>query len=263
MEWLYLIVFFIFGAVMGSFYHVVATRLSNDESIIYPASHCPKCNHKLSWYENIPVMSYLFLRGRCKECHSSIPLSYLIVEIVTGLLFAVSFHCFHFSYNQIISLIFISTMIIVIVSDIEYMIILDEVLIAGALLIIITFLIVLIMEDGIYIGILELILAHIVPGVGAFLAMYALKLFGDRAFRKESLGGGDIKLMFLFGLVLGFPLAICTIFLATFIAFPIALIVMFTNRENIIPFGPFLSMSAILILISKVDFSRIVDFLIK
>lgn len=263
MEWLYLIVFFIFGTVMGSFYHVVATRLSNDESIIYPASHCPKCNHRLRWYENIPIISYLFLRGKCSSCHSKIPISYLIVELVTGLLFAVSFHCFHFSYNQIISLIFISTMIIVIVSDIEYMIILDEVLIAGSVLIIITYLVFFIMESGLKLGVLELLLAHIVPGVGAFLAMYALKLFGDKAFKKESLGGGDIKLMFLFGLVLGFPLAICTIFLATFIAFPIAIIVMFTNRENIIPFGPFLSMAAILILISKVDFSGIVDFLIK
>ena len=82
-------------------------------------------------------------------------------------------------------------------------------------------------------------------------------------FKKESLGGGDIKLMFLFGLVIGYPLAICTIFLATFIAFPIAIIIYFTDKENIIPFGPFLSMAAILILISKINFTDILNFLVK
>ena len=133
---------------MGSFYHVVATRLSNDESIISPPSHCPKCNHRLKWYENIPIISYIILRGKCSKCHSKIPLSYLVVEVVTGLLFAVSYHCFHFEYTQLISLIFISGLIIVIVSDIEYMIILDEVLTVSSLLIIITYTIFLIIENG-------------------------------------------------------------------------------------------------------------------
>ena len=263
MEVLFYIIFFIFGCIMGSFYHVVATRLSNDESIISPPSHCPKCNHRLKWYENIPIISYIILRGKCSKCHSKIPLSYLVVEVVTGLLFAVSYHCFHFEYTQLISLIFISGLIIVIVSDIEYMIILDEVLTVSSLLIIITYTIFLIIENGLYSGISELMVHHIYPGIGAFATMYALKLFGDKVFKKESLGGGDIKLMFLFGLVLGFPLAICTIFLATFIAFPIALFIMFTDKENIIPFGPFLSMSAILILISKIEFIDIINFLIK
>ena len=263
MDLLFYVVFFIFGCVMGSFYHVVATRLSNDESIVYPGSHCPKCNYKLKWYENIPIISYLMLRGKCSNCHSKIPISYLIVEIVTGLLFSVSYHCFHFDYIQIVSLIFISSLIIVIVSDIEYMIILDEVLVVATLLIIVVYFVFLILENGFFLGVSELMLKHIYPGIGAFLAMYALKMFGDKVFKKESLGGGDIKLMFLFGLVLGFSLAVCTIFLATFIAFPIALIIMFTDKENIIPFGPFLSMSAMLIWISKVEFVEILNFLIK
>ena len=84
---------------------------------------------------------------------------------------------------------------------------------------------------------------------------------GDKIFRKESLGGGDIKLLFLFGLVLGYAMSICTIFLATFIAFPIALLLLFSNRENIIPFGPFLSMAAILILISGINFQDIIVFM--
>lgn len=246
--------FFIIGAVMGSFFHVVATRLSNDESIVFPGSHCPKCNHYLKWYENIPIFSYLLLKGRCSKCHSKIPLSYLVVEIITGLLYAACYHSFKWSFGLIVALIFVSSLITVIVSDIEYMIILDEVLIFSTLVLAILYILVQGLDVAAY---------HIYSGIGAFLAMYAIKWMGDRAFKKESLGGGDIKLMFLFGMVLGLPMAICTIFLATFIAFPVALIILFSDKENIIPFGPFLSMAAILIMVSKLQLTDLLEFLMK
>ena len=134
---LLLIFFFVFGAVMGSFYHVVATRLAKDESIVFPGSHCVSCNHKLRWYENIPIISYILLKGKCSNCGEEIPFSCFIVEIVTGLLFAVCFHVFKMSFDLIIGLIFVSSLIIVIVSEIEYMIILDEVLVVSTLFIII------------------------------------------------------------------------------------------------------------------------------
>ena len=252
MEVFLLCFFFILGTVMGSFYHVVATRLSCEESIIKPGSHCPRCNHYLKWYENIPIISYLILKGRCSKCSSKIPLSYLVVEIITGCLFSVCYHSFGLTIEFLIGLIFISSLVIVIISDIEYMIILDEVLIFSTLIISVLYIIFLGFNDAAY---------HIYSGMGAFFVMYLIKLFGDKVFKKESLGGGDIKLMFLFGLVLGFPMSICTIFLATFIAFPIALIILFSNKENIIPFGPFLSMAAILIFISKVDILDILNFL--
>lgn len=254
MEIFYKIMFFIIGAVMGSFFHVVATRLSNDESIIKPGSHCPKCNHYLKWYENIPIISYLLLGGKCSKCKSKIPLSYIVVEIVTGLLYAACYHSFKFSFDLIVALTFVSTLVTVIVSDIEYMIILDEVLIFSTLLLAILY----IFGKG-----LEVAAYHIYSGIGAFLAMYAIKWIGDKAFKKESLGGGDIKLMFLFGMVLGLPMSICTIFLATFIAFPVALIILFSDKENIIPFGPFLSMAAILIMVSKIQLTDLLEFIIK
>ena len=219
LEIIFLIIFFIFGAVMGSFFHVVATRMSRDESIVFPASHCDKCNHKLKWYENIPIISYILLKGKCSSCHGKIPISYLIVEIVTALLFAVCFHVFSFSFDLVIALIFVSSLIIVIVSDIEYMIILDEVLMFSSLVIVVLDILVLGLEEAAY---------HIYGGVGAFVTMYALKIMGDKIFRKESLGGGGIKLLFLFGLGLGYAMSICTIFLATFIAFSIALLLLFS-----------------------------------
>ena len=254
MEVYFLSMMFIFGAVMGSFFHVVATRLSNDQSLIRPGSHCPRCNHMLKWYENIPIFSYLFLKGKCSKCSSKIPISYLVVEIITGLLFAVCYHSFGFSRDLLIALVFVSSLIIVIISDIEYMIILDQVLIVGSLLILLIYVIFFGLESCAY---------SIYSGVGAFLAMYLIKILGDKAFKKESLGGGDIKLMFLFGLVLGFPMSIITIFLATFIAFPVALFILFSNKDNVIPFGPFLSMAALIIFVSKFDFMDVLGLLIK
>jgi len=254
MELFYKIMFFIFGCVMGSFFHVVATRLSNDESIVTPGSHCHICNKKLVWYELIPFISFVIQKGKSRCCNQNLPISYLIVEVITGSLFTVSYKVFGFTPELLINLIFLSGMIIVIVSDIEYMIILDEVLVVSSVLIVLAKLI--------FFGV-NTTLISLANAIGAFLIMYLVKLAGDFIFKKESLGGGDIKLMFLFGLVLGLPMSIVTIFFATFIAFPIALYVLMSRKDNMIPFGPFLSIAAIILQISKLNLNDIINFLIK
>lgn len=251
--YIYMIVF-IFGSIMGSFLNVLAVRLSNNESILYPRSHCHNCQHKLRWYELIPIVSYIIQGGKSRCCKTKIPASYLLIEIITGILYCVSYHSFGFSYNLVISMIFISGLITVIVSDIEYMIILDEIIAGTSILIIIL--------ELIFFG-LEYTANKIVAGILAFITMYVIKLIGDKLFKRESMGGGDIKLMFLFGIVIGYPLCICDIFLATFIAFPVAVYILLSRRDNLIPFGPFLAMAAILINISKVDINSIINFLIK
>lgn len=251
---MFYVLFFIIGSIMGSFFHATSTRLAKEESIVYPPSHCHYCNHSLKWYELIPILSYIIQRGKCLQCKQRIPLSYIVIEIITGLLYAVSFHVFGFNKELIIALSFISILIINIISDIEYMIILDEVLLFGICLItILTF---------IFFGI-NTALYHVLDGVVAFFVMYLIKIIGDLIFKKESMGGGDIKLMYLFGLVLGIPLSVVTIFLATFIAFPIALLILYSQKNNLIPFGPFLSMAAILLLISGFDINEILGFIIK
>lgn len=254
MELYIYIILFIFGSVMGSFLNVVAIRLSNNESILWPSSHCHNCQHKLKWYELIPIFSYLFQKGKSNCCHTRIPISYFIIELVTAVLYMVSYHSFGLSYNLVISLIFISSLIIIIVSDIEYMIILDEIVAVAGILIILL--------DLLFFG-LDYTTFKIVDGILAFFSMYLVKIIGDRIFKRESMGGGDIKLMFLFGLVIGLPLSICNIFLATFIAFPISIYILFSRKDNLIPFGPFLAMGAILIHISKVDINSVINFLIK
>ena len=253
MEKLYLIIFFIFGSIMGSFYHVLATRLSKGMSIITPASHCEKCNHKLRWYELIPILSYIIQGGKCSKCKTNLPISYLLMEVCSGMLFAVCYHVFGIKLELLVALVFVSCLIIVIISDIEYMIILDEVLIFSIFAIILV--------DLIDIGLYETSL-KIIAGTGSFITMYLIKKLGDIMFKQESLGGGDIKLMFLVGLVIGYPMSVCNIFFATFIAFPIALYLLIRKKDNIIPFGPFLSMSAIILYIWGLTFTEIINFII-
>lgn len=253
MEKLYLVIFFIFGSVMGSFYYVLATRLSKGLSIIKPASHCEKCNHELKWYELIPLLSYIIQRGKCRSCKTKLPISYFLIELCTGILFAVCFHKFKFSLDLITAIIFTSSLVIIIISDIEYMIILDEVLVFSSLSIIIV--------DIINVGLYDTAL-KVLAGLGAFVTMILIKKLGDMLFKQESLGGGDIKLMFLNGLVIGYAMAICNIFLATFIAFPIALYLLIRKKDNIIPFGPFLSMSAIILYIWGITFSDVINYIL-
>ena len=103
----------------------------------------------------------------------------------------------------------------------------------------------------------------ILSGIGAFLTMLFIKYTGDKMFKQDSLGGGDIKMMFVVGLTLGYSLSVCNIFLATFIAFPIALFLLISKRNNVIPFGPFLGMAALIIFISGVTFTEIITYLVS
>lgn len=239
---------------MGSFFHLIATRLSNNESAIKPRSHCHICHQKLKWYELIPIISFVIQKGKSRCCQKKLPISYLIIEVITASLFSVCYRVFKFTPELLINLIFISGLIIVIISDIEYMIILDEVLTITIILITIC--------NLIFFG-LSVTLKNLMWGLLAFILMLLIKFLGDFIFKRESLGGGDIKLMFLCGLVLGLPMSIVTIFLATFIAFPIALYVLFKRSDNMIPFGPFLSIAAIILIISKINISDIINFITK
>jgi len=262
MEKLYLIIFFIFGSIMGSFYHALATRLSNGLSIVKPASHCENCKHTLKWYELIPIVSYIIQGGKCRKCKTKMPISYLLMEICTGILFAVCYHVFDTPLEIAKAIVFVSSLIIIIISDIEYMIILDEVLIFAITGIILLDLGIETTATGSISTGLYGTSIHILCGAGAFASMLLIKKIGDIIFKQESLGGGDIKLMFLIGLVIGFEMSICNIFFATFIAFPIALFLLVAKKDNMIPFGPFLSMAAILLYIWGLNFNDIITFII-
>lgn len=254
------IMIFVIGLIFGSFFNVVAYRLPNNMSIVFPASHCPKCNHKLKFYELIPVLSYIFLRGRCKSCKERISFSYPFFELLTGILFLISFLVFGFSFKFLISITFISILIIVSISDLKYYIIPDEVLIVGGIIIIILLLINSLVND---ISLFNGVLMPILNGAASFALLYLFKFFGDLLFQKECLGGGDVKLLFIIGLVIGFDMSIVSIFIAAFIALPLSIVSLIKNDNNVLPFGPYLSISAVIILLTNLNLDMILNFFIK
>jgi len=246
----YIILFFILGIFLGSFFMVVADRVPKEESIVFPPSHCNFCNHRLSPLELIPIFSFIIQRGKCKNCKEKLSVLYPLFEFVCGILFALAYISFGFSLELIIALTFISMIMIIVLSDIEYMIIPDSVLITTT--------IILSLEVIFIYGFKQLGI-NIINGLIAFIFMYLLRLFGNFLFKQESMGGGDIKLMFLFGFVLGFDMSICSVFLAAIIGLPISLILLKIKKNNVIPFGPFLSIAAIIILLLKLDFQTILS----
>jgi leader peptidase (prepilin peptidase)/N-methyltransferase len=170
------------------------------------------------------------------------------------MLFLVSYLIFGFTPELIISLIFVSASVIIIVSDITYMIIPDEIIVISSLLIIIVRVVFYGVND------IPLILLDALIPFGILLL---IKLFGDFIFKKESMGGGDLKLMIIFGLVLGWNSAILSIFVGTFIAFPISLYFYLKKKEHMLAFGPYLCIGALIIYFFNINFEYIIKLLTK
>ena len=243
------ILIFVFGLVFGSFYNVVGIRMPIEKSIVKPGSQCPSCKHGLSWYENIPVISYLFLMGKCRKCKRPISIMYPAIELLTGLLFLFSYSLFGVNIYFFIAITIASLLVIVYITDALYMIILDEALIVSGILI---FIFVLAFE-----GIAPALIT-LRDGVIIFAVVYLLMLFGNFLFKKESLGGGDIKLSFIAGMVLGPFLGVFYLVLASFLAFPYAVYVIIKNNDGILPFGPFLATSLFFCFINS---AMLIEFL--
>lgn len=249
---LYLIIFFIFGLFMGSFYTVIGLRLPKHENFLTDRSHCDKCQHNLSLLDMIPLLSYLFLKGRCRYCKAKINELSTYMEFFTGVLFSLSFYVFGFSYELLIALGIVSLLIIVSVSDISYYIIPDEILIffIGFFTIIIT------LNSSVLNALISLL-----SGFTLFIIMYTIMIFGNYLFKKESLGGGDVKMMFVFGLILNPFLGLISIFLASFLALPVSIFILLKKHQNLVPFGPFLLISFAFIYFTKIDMTTIINFI--
>lgn len=249
----YLIIFFIMGTIFGSFYNVVGFRLPKNESINKPKhSYCNLCKKRLAWYELIPIISYVIQRGKCRNCGEHISIIHPFIELITGLLFAVSYYSFGLNYELIIALALVSLFSIVIVSDITYMIIPDEVTFTvGIIIIIMNFL-----NLGITGGLIQL-----GSGILTFFVMYLIMLLGNFIFKKETLGGADIKLMLIAGLVLHPVLGIFVIFIASAIALPVSILIYINSREHMIPFGPFIVSAILLLFLLKIDINTFLNLL--
>lgn len=254
MEVCYYITFFLFGLCFGSFFNVCGLRIPNGESVSSPRSHCTKCGHTLKWYELIPLLSFIIQKGKCRECGAKLSWFYPFSELATAILFTVCYHSFGLSLDLIIALTLVSTFILVIVSDLTYLMIPDRFIIIPSIIIIIT--------EFFKLGLIATLI-QIGYGLLAFLFMYLIMLLGNKLFKKESMGGADIKLMFLVGLALDPYLAIMVIFLSSFVALPVSMFLLVKNKEHVIPFGPFIILSLLIIYFTKLDIREIFENILK
>ncbi len=219
---------FIFGLLIGSFLNVIVFRLDQKKTFIFGRSACPNCKKEITWQDNIPLVSFLILGGKCRHCKKNISLQYPIVELTTAIVFLLFYFYLGLSLQFFIYLVFSSFLIIIFVYDLKHYLILDRVTIPAMIF---AFLANLYLK----VPLTSLILGAIV-GAGFF----ALQFFLSKG---KWVGDGDIRLGALMGLILGLKLTLVALFLSYILGASIGLILIFTNKKKMssqVPFGPFL-----------------------
>ena len=239
MNYLIVILLFILGSVLGSFLACMGYRIPNKIKTTHPASFCENCKGKLKWYMNIPIISYIFLKGKCYYCHKPIGFIYFLSELICGILFVTNYLIYGFSMNFFVGIILTCILIVTIVSDFKYYYISDRVLLISTALLLITFLVFMDYSD---------LIMRVVSALILFLVMIGLKIMGNAMFNTESLGDGDIKLMAVIGLAMGMLNSFISLFFAAVIGLIFSLFTLKKNKEGIIPFGPFIIMGALLVI---------------
>ena len=229
---------FIFGLCIGSFLNVCIYRIPASKSISYPRSSCTSCNELIPFYDNIPVLSYLFLRGKCRFCREPISLRYPVIELLTGLFALITFLKYGLSLEALIYFVFIAALLVITFIDIDHQIIPDLISLPG---IPIFFLASFVLSQ---INWLDSLIGILVGGGSLFLVAWIYSLITH----KEGMGGGDIKLLAMIGAVIGWKGVLFTIFVASAVGTLAGILVMLKSRKGMrlkIPFGPFLAIGGI------------------
>lgn len=229
----------LFGLMIGSFLNVCICRLPEEKSIVKPGSHCPKCKKPIQFYDNIPVLSYLLLRGKCRYCQTSISIQYPIVEAITALSSFFLFITFGVSLSFIYYFSFVAALIAITVIDLHYQIIPDVISLPGIIIGVLGSLIIP------QIAFSTSLIGVIAGGGSLFLVATVYQWL----FKREGMGGGDVKLLAMIGAFLGWKAVILTILLSSFIGSIIGITVMLIKGKDFkyaIPFGPFLALGAVI-----------------
>ncbi|MDR2427098.1 MAG: prepilin peptidase [Endomicrobium sp.] len=245
---IFYIFFFLTGLVLGSFANVCIYRMPLNLSIVKPRSSCTVCKKQIKWYDNIPIMSYIILHGKCRYCKEKISITYPIIELLTGLLFVLLYH--FYGLTPAFFLFCFMTFCLVVISGIDYyyQIIPDifplMLTVAGFLL---SFFNVSLGEHFMQ-KFLNAFIGFIAGGGSLFL----IGLLGQFFFKKEAMGGGDIKLMAGIGAIVGWQRALFAIFIASFLGSILGLFLILTKRverKGYMPFGPFLAVASYITLL--------------
>ena len=224
---------------MGSFLNVCIHRVPRGESIVAPGSHCPHCKSPIKFYDNIPLISYLLLRGRCRNCRGTISIQYPFVEGVTALSSFLLFLRFGLSWSYLFYFVFVASLIVITVIDLFHQIIPD-----------------VISLPGIGVGLLASLIVPDLPFLNSLIGMllgggslFVVATLYQWLFKREGMGGGDVKLLAMIGAFLGWKAVILTILLSSLIGSITGIIVMVAKGKDFkyaIPFGPFLSLGAVI-----------------
>ena len=226
------------GAAIGSFLNVLIHRVPTGQSIVFPPSHCPKCKKGIRFYDNIPIVSYLMLRGRCRDCQEKISLRYPFVEAITAFLSLFLFWKFGLSSHYLFSFAFTCALIIITFIDLDHQIIPDVITLPG---IPIFFLIAVF-----FMGIpwLEALLGILIGGG----CLFAIAFLYEVITKREGMGGGDIKLLAMLGAFLGWKSLFFILFVSSLLGAVVGISVMMARGKDMkyaVPFGPFLSIAAV------------------
>jgi leader peptidase (prepilin peptidase)/N-methyltransferase len=238
MAWWIGLLVFVFGTILGSFLNVVIVRLPQRQSIISPGSRCPACGSPIRFYDNIPLMSYVILRGRCRSCGSHISVRYPTVEALTGLLLVALVARFGLSPDLLSPLVLVLFLIPILFIDLATQTIPDRLSVTG---IVVGFLIALI--PG---GLSVFASLWALAAGGAIMAVVAL--LGRVVFRQEAMGWGDVKMAAMVGAFLGFKQLLIALFLS-FLRGAVVGVVLTArgskSMESKIPFGPFIALGTL------------------
>jgi leader peptidase (prepilin peptidase)/N-methyltransferase len=226
----------LFGAIAGSFLNVCIYRLPLKKSIVWPGSACPGCGRELEWFENIPVLSFLALRGRCSACRKAIGWRYPIVEALTAVMFAAAWWYYGPGWLLVSRLVFGCALIVLFAIDLEHHLLPNVITLPG---IIVGFLFSFVTDPG-----WQASLIGLLAGGGI---LFAIAETYYRVRHEEGLGMGDVKMLSMIGAFLGWKLMILTLMAASFAGTIIGLLLIIAQRggmKSALPFGTFLAMGA-------------------
>lgn len=224
----------LFGLVIGSFLNVCIVRLPADQSVVRPRSRCPRCGQPIAWYDNLPVASWLLLRGRCRSCANPISPLYPAVELATGLLWAWMAWRFGPGLAALEGALFGTLLLGIAMTDAREYIIPDEFTIGGLVL----GLVFAAVGGG------AALVQAVLGAAAGFLLLWLVGLGGTWLFKEEAMGGGDIKMMAMVGAFLGWQGVLLTVFLGALAGTLIFLPLTLLGRKKLVPFGVFLALGA-------------------
>lgn len=239
------------GAAVGSFLNVLIWRIPRGGSIISPPSHCPTCNHPIRFYDNIPIVSYVLLRGKCRDCRANISPRYPAVELLTALMSVLLFWKFGISLKYLFSFIFTAALIVITFIDLDHQIIPDVITLPGIPFFFLTAVFVM------NLSVMDSLLGILIGGG----SLYLIALIYELLTRREGMGGGDIKLMAFLGAFLGWKSLFYILFVSSLSGAVIGITLMILRGKDMkyaVPFGPFLAFAAVSYLFIGHDLTRFV-----